>query len=576
MPDPDPIPGPASNPTEEPRATGPALEPELITTELAAPPNKHDPYAALRSPNYRAFALGFVTSSTGLQMLSTGIAWEIYELTHDPLSLGFAGLARAVPVILFALPAGQAADIFNRKHVLIATQSAFAVLTAILAAASWLYWHGDFGRHAYTGIIYALLVLTGCRSFNGPSRNSLVPQIVEPEVFHNAVTWNSGVFQFSATGGPLIAGALIAAAHAAWPVYLGCALACLTFAISASFLRPRVEPRPAHLDAGSGGGGSGRGGGASILSRFSLRSMTAGAGHLWQEKTILAAITLDLFAVLLGGATALMPVYAKDILHVGPVGLGALRSAPSIGAFLMAMALAHRPPFERAGPAFSSPSPASASPPSSSASPTSFWLSLAMLILTGAFDNISVVIRHILVQVPNPRRHARPRLRRQRRVHRLLQRTRRLRIRPGGQLFDPVTSVVSGGIGTIVVVLGMAWWLPEIEGSAGYNPKPITPTDARIASRTELCRFELSPRLHTLFLSAFLIPLGVLCVRFLLPLPLLEPVLDARRLARAPSCSTTATRSSPGSTRPVPRHPAPSPLSPSPKRSSPPCSGSAC
>lgn len=456
MPD-EPRPEPPS--TEEARATGPALEPELITTELAAPPSpRHDPYAALRSPNYRAFALGFVTSSTGLAMLATGIAWEIYELTHDPLSLGLAGLARAVPVILFALPAGQAADIFNRKYILIATQSAFAVLTAALAFGSWLYWHGDLPRPAYTAVIYALLVLTGCaRAFNGPSRNSLVPQIVEPDVFHNAVTWNSGVFQFSATGGPIFAGLLIASFHAAWPVYLCCAAACATFAVSAGFLRPRLQPRPAP-DRGS----PDQPGGPSLLSRFSLRSMTAGAGHLWQEKTILAAITLDLFAVLLGGATALMPIYAKDILHVGPVGLGALRSAPYIGAFLMALVLAHRPPFKHSGPALLLSVAAFGIATIVFGFSTWFPLSLAMLILAGAVDNISVVIRHVLVQVRTPD-HLRGRVSAVNSV--FIESSNELGAFESGlvaKLFGPIASVVSGGIGTILVVAGIAWWLPEI------------------------------------------------------------------------------------------------------------------
>jgi MFS family permease len=479
LPDPDPTSAPP--PTEEPRATGPALEPELLTTELAST-SKHDPYAALRSPNYRAFALGFVTSSTGLQMLSTGIAWEIYELTHDPLSLGFAGLARAVPVILFALPAGQAADIFNRKYILIATQTAFALLTAVLAAASWFYWHDQLSRPVYTAVIYAMLVLTGCaRAFNGPSRNSLVPQIVEPEVFHNAVTWNSGVFQFSATGGPLIAGALIAAAHAAWPVYLGCALACLTFAISASFLRPRFEPRPAHLEAGGSSGSGGGGGGASILSRFSLRSMTAGAGHLWQEKTILAAITLDLFAVLLGGATALMPIYAKDILHVGP---GRARCAPLRALHRrLPHGPHHRPPPAHKALRARAPSlrrrlrhrhhrlrlldlvP----------------LSLAMLILAGAVDNISVVIRHVLVQVRTPD-HLRGRVSAVNSV--FIESSNELGAFESGlvaKLFGPIASVVSAASAP-------SWSSSE---SPGGCPKS---EDSAASKKTPHARDERSPR----------------------------------------------------------------------------------
>jgi MFS family permease len=443
VPDPDPL------PIEEPRSTGPALEPELAATELTAPANKHDPYAALRSANYRRFALGFVTSSTGLQMLATGIAWEIYELTHDALALGLAGLARAVPVILLALPSGQAADIFDRKKVLVSTQTAFAVLTAILAAASWLHIRGEVGRSAYIAVIYAMLFLTGCaRAFNGPSRNSLVPLIVEPDAFHNAVTWNSGVFQFSATGGPLLAGLLIRQTRTAWPVYACCAATCAIFALSAAALRPRREPR-APDDSPLG-------------TRFTLRSMTAGAGHLWREKTILAAITLDLFAVLLGGATALMPIYAKDILHVGPVGLGALRAAPYIGAFLMALILAHRPPFRHSGPALLLSVAAFGAGTILFGCSTWFPLSLAALVFLGAVDNISVVIRHVLVQVRTPN-HLRGRVSAVNSV--FIESSNELGAFESGlvaKLFGPLISVVSGGIGTIVVVLGIAWAWPEI------------------------------------------------------------------------------------------------------------------
>src|ERR1043165_514988 len=222
-------------PTEEQRPAGPIVEPESLAQEVVEQieSGKHDAYAAIRSPNYRKFALGFVVSSTGLQMMGTGLAWEIYERTGSPLALGYMGLSRALPVIVMALPAGQAIDLFDRKKVLVATQAAFFVLIGALAVFSY------FQTPVWS--VYGLLFLTGCaRSFNGPSRSALLPSIVPPEDFHNAVTWNSGVFQFSATGGPIIAGTIIHYAHAAWPVYAVAALACLTFAISAA----AIEPRP--------------------------------------------------------------------------------------------------------------------------------------------------------------------------------------------------------------------------------------------------------------------------------------------------------------------------------------------
>src|SRR5260221_2378396 len=255
-------------PVEESRPDGPAVEPELLVGPAApAAAPRHDPYLALRNPNYRFFALGFLVSSTGLQMLATGLAWEIYQRTQDALMLGYIGLARAIPVLLLALPAGQAADLFNRKLVLFGTQAAFTVLCALLAIAS--------ATGVALWLTYALLVLMGCaRSFNGPSRNALLPLLVADGEFHNAVTWNSGVFQLSATGGPLLAGALIGVTGVAWPVYAVTAAGCAIAAVSALLLRPRPQQR---------GGG-----------RVTLGSVTARGGQLARGQTVLGAITPEL------------------------------------------------------------------------------------------------------------------------------------------------------------------------------------------------------------------------------------------------------------------------------------------
>lgn len=423
-----------ARPIEELRPAGADVEPEPLAQELLD--NKpHDPYAAIRSPNYRKFALGFLVSSTGLQMMGTALMWEIYDKTNNPLALGYIGLARAVPVIFMALPAGQAIDLFSRKKILVLTQSAFFVLIGALAAIS--YWQAPLP------LMYGMLVLLGCaRSFNGPSRSALLPSIVPPEDFHNAVTWNSGVFQVSAVAGPVIAGTIIYYAVGAWPVYAAASVMCLIFAISAAAIHPRPTPKR----AGS----------------FTLGSMLQGASHLWKEKTILAAITLDLFAVLLGGATALLPIYAKDILHVGPVGLGALKAAPYVGAFLMAIVLAYRPPFQRAGPALLWSIAGFGICTIIFGFSKWFSLSLLMLMLLGGLDNISVVIRHVLVQVRTPD-HLRGRVGSVNSV--FIESSNELGAFESGviaRFFGPVASVVSGGIGTILVVLGVAALWPEV------------------------------------------------------------------------------------------------------------------
>ncbi len=435
-------------PIEELRPAGATVEPEPVAEELLDE-RPHDPYAAIRSPNYQRFALGFVVSSTGLQMMGTALAWEVYERTNDPLSLGFIGLARAVPVIFMALPAGQAIDLFSRKKVLVATQTAFFVLIGGLAAIS--YWQAPLL------LVYGMLVLLGCaRSFNGPSRSALLPSIVPPEDFHNAVTWNSGVFQLSAVGGPIIAGTVIYYTHLAWPVYAASAVMCLIFAISAA----AIEPRPTAKRNGN----------------FTLGSMLQGASHLWKEKTILAAITLDLFAVLLGGATALLPIYAKDILHVGPVGLGLLKAAPYIGAFLMAIILAYRPAFKHAGPALLWSIAGFGVATIIFGLSKWFWLSLSMLMILGGLDNISVVIRHVLVQVRTPD-HLRGRVGSVNSV--FIESSNELGAFESGlvaKLFGPLASVVSGGIGTILVVLGVAWLWPEVRRLGKLEEPKADPT----------------------------------------------------------------------------------------------------
>ncbi|MEX2219766.1 MAG: MFS transporter [Phycisphaerales bacterium] len=440
-PTPEPLPV-----AEQRRPTaGPGLEPELLAEELA---HRHDPYAALRDPDYRLFAAGFTCSSMALQMVSTAVLWEVYARTNDVFSLGLVGLARVLPVMLLALPAGHAIDLYNRKRLLVGTQAAFAVLTALLALASW--------SRAGLPVFFTIIGLTACiRTFNSPTRQSLLPLIVPPGHFHNAITWNSGVFQFSALAGPILAGVVMARTGHAWPVYAASAAGMLIFSVSASFIRFAPPPRSP--------------------TPFTLRSMLAGLGHLWNEKTILATIALDLFAVLFGGATALLPVYAKDILGVGADGYGVLRAAPYFGALLMALVLAHRPPFRRAGRALLWSVAGYGAAMIVFGVSHWFWLSIGALLLAGAFDNISVVIRHVLVQVRTPD-HLRGRVAAVNSV--FIESSNELGAFEsgavaaifGGGARGSMISVVSGGIGTILVVIGVARKWPQIRRLGRLDP----------------------------------------------------------------------------------------------------------
>lgn len=352
---------------------------DFVTGEL----ERKSPYEALRSSNYRRFAAGFLASSTGLQMLGTAIHLEIYDRTHDPLALGYSGLARALPVVLLALPAGHASDLYDRRKIIIVSQAAYALCAAALAVVSIF--------NAPVWVFYVMLALSGvARACNGPARGALLPSIIEPEFFQSAVAWNSGVFQFAAVAGPLLAGVMMWAMgqyfpiHGKfWPVYLFTALGTVFLAAMVYTIKPvREAPKAA--------------------GRFTPASMLAGMGYVYREKTIFGAITLDLFAVLLGGATALMPVYAKNVLNTNEIGLGALRAAPFVGAFLMAVYVAHRPPFRRAGAALLWSVGGFGVATVIFGISTNLWVSLGALFLLGALDNISVVVRHVLVQVRTP------------------------------------------------------------------------------------------------------------------------------------------------------------------------------
>lgn len=406
-----------------------------MSTDPAHPDHRHDAYAALRSPNYRAFAAGFACSSMGLQMLATGLAWEIYERTGSAWLLGCIGLARSLPVVLLALPAGHASDIFSRKWIIVVSQGSLA-LTAF-AMMVWSHEHGPLWA------AYALVVVMGCtRAFNGPARGSILPLIVPKHDFPNAVTWNSSVFQASGVLGPLAAGLLISAFHAAWPVYACCALGTLIMFFSGMFIRP--------LEAQLPGG------------KFTVTSMLSGLGYLRRERVVFGAILIDCLGVLLGGATALLPVYAKDILHVGPDGLGLLKSAPYIGAFVMSLFLAHRRPFERTGPVFLGAVALWAACIIGFGLSTRFWFSMFFLAAEGAIDTISVVIRHVLVQVRTP-----DSLRG--RVSAVNSMFIEMSNELGGfesgavaALAGPVAAVVSGGLGTLAVLGAVSTYIPEL------------------------------------------------------------------------------------------------------------------
>lgn len=386
---------------------------------------RHDPFAALRLSNYRWYAAGFLTSACGLQMLATAVGWEIFERTKDPLHLGYTGLARALPVVLLALPGGHLADVFNRRWIIMISQALFAVAAFLLAWWSW--------SDGPIWLVYVLLAMMGClRAMNGPARGAFLPLIVPGKDFHNVVAWSTGIFHLSGVAGPLIAGWLIGRTGVAHWVYVGTGCATLVFSLSMMFITPLVKQTPA--------------------GKMTVESMLSGLGFVYRDKPVFGAIVIDCVGVLLGGATALLPMYADDILKVGPEGLGLLRASTFAGAALMSVGLAFLPPFKNAGRTFLIAVALWGVAVICFGLSTSFWVAMVFLFLQGAIDNVSVVIRHVLVQARTPD-HLRGRVSAVNTM--FIEISNELGAFESGLVakwLGPVLSVVTGGIGTLIVV----------------------------------------------------------------------------------------------------------------------------
>ncbi len=396
----------------------------------------HDPYQALRYRDYRLLLAGTFVAVLGEQMVSVALGWDLYDRTGSALVLGIVGLMLVLPVILFSLLAGQVADQYNRKRIVIISLLVLAIGTLGLTLLSFL--------HGPLLLIYACLLIIGtAEAFNAPASSTLVAQIVPEEAFVNAATWSSSSWQLASVVGPALGGLLIGVFHSATIVYAFNAAAALIFAL----LILQIRSKQHHVGT---------------KEHITLRSLADGFNFIRQAKILLAAITLDLFAVLLGGATTLLPVFAKDILHVGPEGLGWLRAAPSIGAVCVALSIAHLPPFKKAGYTLLLAVIGFGIATIVFGLSHSFWLSLAMLFLLGGFDNISVVIRStlLLTKTPDEMRG---------RASAFNSLFVAMSNQLGGfelgltaQLFGPIISVVGGGIGTILVVLAVALLWPEM------------------------------------------------------------------------------------------------------------------
>ena len=448
---------------ESPDGQRPAVTPPI---ELERRP--HDPYAAFRFSEFSLFTAGNLLSITGRLMLAVAVEWEMYARTHSATALGLVGLVIAVPVVTLSLPAGHLADRFSRKQIILVSQIFSGIASLALALVSWKHLSiplvaplrdgnrvlasiaAVFERHhpmfhfddASIPLIYLLLFIGAiARTFGWAARSSFFPTLVPRDAFANAVTWNNSVFQIGSVVGPGVSGLLVA--HVGFPfVYMLDALCASVFFLLVLPIRRSTQSR-------------------NQTEKGTWRSLVAGMRFVFSRKVILATITLDLFAVLLGGATALLPIFADQILHCGPIGLGWMRAAPAVGAFATALVVAHAPPMKRAGKTLLWCVTGFGIATIFFGLSKTFWLSLGLLFLIGAFDSVSVIIRGSIVQLVTPD-EMRGRVSA---VNNIFIGTSNefgaLESGLTAALLGPVISVVAGGIGTILVVLGVALRWPQ-------------------------------------------------------------------------------------------------------------------
>ena len=407
-------------------------------------PPRHDPYLALRYPEYRWLLTGTLTMMSGFFLQSLVMGWQVYQLTRDPFSLGLIGLAEALPCLALTLFGGWAADRWDRRHLSVASTALLlggAVLLLLLSFRPQLHSAWPF---------YAIQALAGVgRAFFRPATQSLGTDLVPREAYQNAATWRSSIQHLSRAMGPALGGLLFAFGGGR----LAYSVEVLLMAISVfSWTRIRTRfPQP-------------------VMATPIWRSLSDGIAFIAGKRFLLAAITLDLFAVMFGGAVAMLPAFASEVLRIGPQGLGVLRAAPALGSVLMALGLAHHGTLQRVGRVLLASIAAFGLCWIAFALSTSFGLSLLLLLASGAFDNISSVLRATLIQTLTPREL----MGRAQSVNGLfIASSNELGAFESGlaaRCLGLVPSVVFGGCMTLVVVAITAWRVPALRRMDRIQP----------------------------------------------------------------------------------------------------------
>ena len=403
---------------------------------------KHDPYAAVRIGEFRVFLFGRIFMTLAYQMIDIIIYQQVYELTKNPLLIGFIGLAQAIPIISIALYAGHIADRRNRRNIIIVAN--FLVLCATIALIGITYDLKSFINSYGLMAIYGLVFIIGmARGFLGPATFSLLGQIVHRDLYASASTWNSSVWQTAAVLGPAIGG-LCYAHFSSGPSYgIACAFLLVSILMFLFLIKSRPSPKP-------------------VVKESLRESILSGIKFVFRSQIILGALTLDLFAVLFGGVVALLPFFANDILHTNAVGLGLLKAAPAFGSVMVAIVMVYIPQKKNAGRnllfcvfgfglcmIFFGLS-------------HSFVLSISLLVLSGIFDNVSVVIRNTTLQLKTPD-HMRGRVSAVNSI--FIGSSNEIGAVESGvaaRLMGIIPSVIFGGLMTLGVVGVTAWRAPEL------------------------------------------------------------------------------------------------------------------
>jgi MFS family permease len=400
----------------------------------------HDSYAALRIAPFRSLIINRFCLTLAMQIQAVVVGWQVYERTHDPLALGFIGLAEALPFIGFALYAGHVADRQDRRRIALVSHGALLLCALALFAISL---EPEAFAPGAVWPIYLVIFASGiARSFTSPAIIAFSAQLVPRELYGNAIAWRTSTWQIGAVAGPAAGGLLYGFGSARLAYGVDAALIALSIAFLWSISPVARSAATKVLSIGD--------------------SLTSGLRFVFGQKLVLGAMTLDLFSVLFGGAVALLPIFASDILKVGPQGLGILRAAPAMGSALMGLWLAHRAPFKRAGAALFVCVALFGMSMIGFALSRSFLLSIVLLAFSGMVDNVSIVVRSTLLQVLTPE----DMLGRVAAVNQIfIGSSNEIGAFESGvaaKFLGTVPSVVFGGVMTLMVVAVTAWRIPEL------------------------------------------------------------------------------------------------------------------